>query len=66
MIKEGAVIKNCVISSDAVIGKGVHAENLVVDKHARLVRGKRVIASRISPATSNGGTHCKLWIYPQI
>ena len=49
MIKEGAVIKNCVISSDAVIGKGVHAENLVVDKHARLVRGKRVIASPDKP-----------------
>ena len=49
VIKEGAVIKNCVISSDAVIGKGVHAENLVVDKHARLVRGKRVIASPDKP-----------------
>ena len=49
VIKEGAVIKNCVISSGVVIGKGVHAENLVVDKHAKLVRGKRIIASPDKP-----------------
>ena len=49
MIKEGAVIKNCVISSGVVIGKGVHAENLVVDKHAKLIRGKRIIASPDKP-----------------
>ena len=48
-IKEGAIIKNCVIGADVVIGKGVHAENLVIDKHARLVRGKRVIASPEKP-----------------
>ena len=49
VIKEGAVIKNCVISSGVVIGKGVHAENLVVDKHAKLIRGKRIIASPDKP-----------------
>ena len=49
VIKPGAVVKNCVISADVVIGKGVHAENLVVDKHARLIRGKRVIASPEKP-----------------
>ena len=49
IIKPGAVVKNCVISADVVIGKGVHAENLVVDKHARLIRGKRVIASPEKP-----------------
>ena len=48
-IKEGAVIKNCVIGADVVIGKGVHAENLVIDKHARLIRGKRIIASPDKP-----------------
>lgn len=49
VIKEGAIVKNCVISADVTIGKGVHAENLVVDKHARLVRGKRIIASPEKP-----------------
>lgn len=48
-IKEGAVVKNCVIGADVIIGKGVHAENLVIDKHARLIRGKRVIASPEKP-----------------
>ena len=48
-IKEGAVVKNCVIGADVVIGKGVHAENLVIDKHARLIRGKRIIASPDKP-----------------
>ena len=46
---EGAVVKNCVIGADVVIGKGVHAENLVIDKHARLIRGKRIIASPDKP-----------------
>ena len=49
VIKPGAVVKNCVISADVVIGKGVHVENLVVDKHARLIRGKRVIAAPDKP-----------------
>ena len=48
-IKEGAVVKNCVIGADVVIGKDVHAENLVIDKHARLIRGKRIIASPDKP-----------------
>ena len=49
VIKEGAVIKNCVISPDVVIGEGAHCEHLVIDKHARLIRGKRVIASPDKP-----------------
>lgn len=49
IIKPGAIVKNCVISADVVIGKGVHAENLVVDKHAKLIRGKRIIASPEKP-----------------
>ena len=32
-----------------VLKKGVHAENLVIDKHARLIRGKRIIASPDKP-----------------
>ena len=49
VIKSGAIVKNCIISADVVIGKGVHAENLVVDKHARLIRGKRIIAAPEKP-----------------
>lgn len=49
IIKPGAVVKNCVISADVIIGKDVHAENLMVDKHARLIRGKRIIASPEKP-----------------
>ena len=32
IIKKGAVIKNCVVLSDAYIGENVHIENQVVDK----------------------------------
>ena len=49
VIKPGAIVKNCVISADVVIGKNVHVENLVVDKHAKLIRGKRGIASPDKP-----------------
>ena len=48
-IKPGAIVKNCVISADVVIGKGVHIENMVVDKHARVIRGKRIIAAPEKP-----------------
>lgn len=47
--KKVLVLKNCVVGADVVIGKGVHAENLVIDKHARLIRGKRIIASPDKP-----------------
>lgn len=49
IIKPGAVVKNCVISADVVIGKDVHIENMVVDKHARVIRGKRIIAAPEKP-----------------
>ena len=48
-IKPGAIVKNCVISADVVIGKGVHIENMVVDKHAKVIRGKRIIAATEKP-----------------
>lgn len=49
VIKPGAVVKNCVISADVTIGKDVHIENMMVDKHAKLIRGKRIIASPEKP-----------------
>lgn len=48
-IKPGAIVKNCVISADVVIGKDVRVENMMVDKHARLIRGKRIIAPADKP-----------------
>ncbi len=44
VIKKGAVIKNSVILPDVLIGEGVHVENMVVDKHAKLIRVKEVTA----------------------
>ena len=49
VIEEGAVVRNCVVNADVVIGKGVHAENFVIDKHARLIRGKQVTAAEDNP-----------------
>lgn len=49
VIKPGAVVKNCVVSADVVIGKDVHVENMVVDKHVKLIRGKEVVASPEKP-----------------
>ncbi len=48
-IKKGAVVKNCVVLPDTVIGKDVHIENLVVDKHARVTEVKEIIANPESP-----------------
>ena len=44
VIKKGAVIKNSIILADTLIGQDVHLENFVVDKHARLIREKEIIA----------------------
>ena len=43
-IKEGAVVKNCVILSDVSIGSGIHAENLVIDRNAKLTKVKEIVA----------------------
>lgn len=48
-IKQGAVVKNCVVLPGAVIGQDVHAENLVIDKHARLIHVKEVVAEKEHP-----------------
>ena len=48
-IKEGAIVKNCVILSDVVIGAGVHAENLVIDRNAKLTKVKEVVANEGDP-----------------
>ena len=43
VVKEGAVVKNCVILPGAVIGENVRIENVVVDKQAKITRKKELL-----------------------
>ena len=49
VIKEGAVVKNSVILPNVVIGKGVHVENQVVDRDAKLIRVKEIVSAPEKP-----------------
>lgn len=49
VIQKGAVVKNCVMLPGSTIGKDVHAENLVVDKGAKLVHTKEIAAPPEKP-----------------
>lgn len=49
VIKKGAVVKNSVILPGAVIGEDVHIENVVIDKQARIMRKKEILAQSDSP-----------------
>ncbi len=48
-IRKGAVVRNCVILGHSIIDKGVHLENQVVDKWARITRVKELIATPENP-----------------
>ena len=48
-IGKDCVIKNCVISSDVIIADGTHLENLIVDKHARVLHTKEIVADPENP-----------------
>lgn len=48
-IGKGCVIKNCVISSDVVVAEGTHLENLIVDKHARVLHAKEIVCDAANP-----------------
>ncbi len=48
-IHKGAVVKNCVILAYAEIGEGVHVENQIVDKWARIIKAKEIIANEEKP-----------------
>ena len=52
-IRKGAVIKNCVILGHCVIGEGVHLENQVVDKYAKISHAKEIIADAEHPGYVN-------------
>ena len=50
IIEKGAVIKNSIILTDVKVGKGVHVENCIVDKHSQLIRVKEIIGEPNKPA----------------
>jgi glucose-1-phosphate adenylyltransferase len=49
IIKRGAVVKNCVVLTTAVIGEGVHIEGQVVDKNAQVIHRKEIISDPAHP-----------------
>ena len=49
VIKPGAVVKNCVILTSAVIGADVHIEGQVVAKNAQVTKMKELIADPQAP-----------------
>lgn len=49
IIHKGAVIKNSVVLAGAEIGEGVHVENLVVDKLAKILHVKEVVSDPALP-----------------
>ena len=49
VIKPGAVVKNCILLTNVVIGEGVHIEGQVVDKNARVTKMKEIIADPETP-----------------
>ncbi len=48
-IQKGAVVKNCLILGHTVIGEGVHLENQIVDKWAKVINAKELIADPNCP-----------------
>ncbi len=48
-IAKGAVIKNSIIMTDAVIGENVHLENCIIDKNAEVIFKKELIGSQEIP-----------------
>ena len=49
VIKKGAVVKNSVVLAEVTVGEGVHVENEVVDKWARLVHEKEIVSPADQP-----------------
>ncbi len=48
-IGPGAIVRNAVVLSYVTIGKDVHIENQIVDKWAKVVRAKEIIADAQNP-----------------
>ena len=49
IIKKGAVVRNSVVLAEATVGEGVHVENEVVDKWAKLVHKKEIVSPTEQP-----------------
>ena len=49
VIKKGAVVRNSVVLAEATVGEGVHVENEVVDKWAKLVHKKEIVSPAEQP-----------------
>ena len=49
VIKKGAVIRNSIVLGGCVIGENVHIENQVVDKQAKITRGREIISQEGNP-----------------
>ena len=48
-LSNSRVVKNCILLTNVVVGEGVHIEGQVVDKNARVVKMKEVIADPEHP-----------------
>lgn len=48
-IKKGAVVKNSVLLPDVIISENAHIENMVIDKHAKIVHIKDIVAEPEKP-----------------
>lgn len=48
-VEQGAVVKNCVLLPRAFIGSGVHLENQVVDKAAKILHVKELLSPCAKP-----------------
>lgn len=48
-IKKGAVVKNSVLLPDVIISENAHIENMVIDKHAKIVHVKDIVADPEKP-----------------
>ena len=48
-IKKGAVVKNSVLLPDVIISENAHIENMVIDKHAKIVHIKDIVADPEKP-----------------
>lgn len=47
------------VNADVVIGKDVHVENMVIDKHAKLIHSNQIIAEPENRVISAEETSCK-------
>ena len=49
VIKKGAVVKNSVVLPGAMIGEDITIDYQVVDKHAKIIHAKEIIADPENP-----------------